>query len=313
MSVERSTIASRRPSGPATASCTRAVLPGCFIRFPETGPGGSTAHPNKERTTTAHLLNKKETIIKYLAIFAAIFVAFSLPASAAESEIRKVVYPGFTLWLDCERRGVAIAYYEIGPDSGDIKSNHSFKFDKRHLDCQQTSTKTYNSPEDADEKYDLGHIVPANHLDNDKDAYKASYFMTNVVPQNRTLNQWGAWRKTENLIECWRDESKAPLKIWIGVLWGDVKTNDHFKDSHGIVTPDAFVKLVYRPGDDGGNAIAWKLPNQSIASGKLMEHKVSIKEAADEFDRLLKFPEMDVVRKAKPAHWRNEIKNCDLS
>ena len=64
------------------------------------------------------------------------------------------------------------------------------------------------------------------------------------MPQQRKLNRkGGAWRKTEDLIECWREA--ALLEIWIGVLWGYNATNDHFVQSHGIVTPDAFVKLVY--------------------------------------------------------------------
>ena len=204
----------------------------------------------------------------FLAIFMGVGL-LALPSGA--TDLVQVDYPGFTLWLDCAQRGPVVAHYNVGPDTGNINTRHGFRFDDDHRDCQQTSNKTYKRPEEAEDQYDLGHIVPANHLDGDKKAYRASYFMTNVVPQQRKLNRkGGAWRKTEDLIECWRDE--GPLEVWIGVLWGNDEANDHFVHSHGIATPDAFVKLVYRPGtaEDEGKAIAWFLPNRFIHDEALM-------------------------------------------
>ena len=183
----------------------------------------------------------------------------ALPSGA--TDLVQIDYPGFTLWLDCAQRGSVVAHYKVGHDTGSIDTKQNFRFDEDHRDCQQTSSETYKRPKEAQDQYDRGHIVPANHLDGDQKAYRASYFMTNVVPQQRKLNRkGGAWRKTEDLIECWRD--KGPLEVWIGVLWGNNEANDHFVHSHGIATPDAFVKLVYRPGtvEDEGKAIAWLLP-----------------------------------------------------
>ena len=232
----------------------------------------------------------------------------SLPSNAAD--VVRVDYPGFTLWLDCAQRGTVLAHYNLGPDTGNIDTEHRFRLDEDHLDCQQTSDDTYKRPEDAEDKFDRGHIVPANHLDGDEDAYWASYFMTNVVPQNRKLNRsGGAWRKTEDLIECWRE--KSDLEVWIGVLWGNDEANDYFVDSHGIATPDAFVKLVYRPGPgiDEGEAIAWLLPNQFIADEALVNKRVSPKTVEFEIGRELALPGVDKTRKAFLADWRDET-NC---
>jgi len=233
----------------------------------------------------------------------------ALPSGA--KDLTQADYPGFTLWLDCAQRGPVVAHYKVGPDIGNIDTKHGFRFDDDHRDCQQRSTKTYKRPKEAPEQYDRGHIVPANHLDGDEKAYRASYLMTNVVPQERKLNRkGGAWRKTEDLIECWRDE--GPLEIWIGVLWGNDEANDHFVQSHGIATPDAFVKLVYRPGAaaDEGKTIAWLLPNRFIPDEALMEERVPPRKVEREIDRILNLPGVDKTRKANPADWRDAT-NCD--
>ena len=188
---------------------------------------------------------------------------------ASAQDLVQLDYMGFTLWMDCARRGALVARYRIGPDTDNIDKKISFRIDENLEDCQQTSTDTYNRPNSAHSQYDRGHLVPANHLDNNYQAYKESYLMTNVLPQERYFNQNGAWRETEKLIECWRED--GPLDIWIGVVWGDNPENDHFVQSHGIATPDAFVKLVYQPGlqPRDHRAIAWFLPNQRIPAASL--------------------------------------------
>ncbi len=235
-----------------------------------------------------------------------------LPAPPASAQgLVQLDYTGFTLWMDCSRRGPVVAYYKIGPDTGNIDEKLSFRIDEDVKDCQQTSIQTYKRPKSAQNQYDRGHLVPANHLDDNEDAYKASYLMTNVVPQQRKLNRkGGAWRKTEDLIECWREA--ALLEIWIGVLWGYNATNDHFVQSHGIVTPDAFVKLVYRPGPqpDEGQAIAWFLPNQFIADEALDGKVVSPEVVEAIIGRLLNLSGVDKTQRANLADWQ-DLTNCD--
>ena len=232
------------------------------------------------------------------------------PVGAAELE--QVDYPGFTLWLDCAQRGPVVAHYKAGRDTGNIDTGHGFRIDDERRDCQQTSAAAYKRPAEAQDHYDRGHLVPANHLDGDADAYRASYWMTNVVPQHRKLNRTGgAWRKTEDLIECWRDQGEAPLEIWIGVLWGDNAADDHFVQSHGIATPDAFVKLVYRPETaDKGRAIAWLLANRFIPDEALTQRVVSPGTVEAAIGRMLKLPGVDKTKKANLADWPDST-NCN--
>jgi endonuclease G, mitochondrial len=69
-------------------------------------------------------------------------------------------YEGFTVWLDCEKRGAIKFQYNAQHDTGNEPRAKSFKLDPNvPAKCQQTSTKSYG------QGYDHGHQVPANHLD----------------------------------------------------------------------------------------------------------------------------------------------------
>ena len=217
-------------------------------------------------------------------------------------------YPGFTLWYDCALGGAVAARYEIGPDTGSLERDHAFFLDENLPEgCKgQTSTDTYASVPNAPDDYDLGHLVPANHLDDRKDAIAASNVMTNITPQQSSFNRTGAWRKTEKLIECWRDEAdKGPLIIWIAVVWGTDASNDHFIQSHGIVTPDRFMKLVFRPVT--GEVVAWNFPNAKIRSGDTAKYLATPAEVVDALGVPLHLGSIDV--EAKTTTWPDP--GCD--
>lgn len=230
-----------------------------------------------------------------------------IASSALAQELVRRDYPGFTLEIDCKVRGPVIAYYQLGSDHGNEARPSAYYYDTElDANCQQSSKSSYAS-DNARFPYDRGHLVPANHMDNHKETIEASNMMLNIVPQARKLNQnGGAWRKTEDLIECWRD--KAYLQIWIGVRWGSDTNNDYFVNSHGIATPDEFVKLVYRPKDK--KAIIWSLPNQEIVDDDLNKW-VRTPEALEKvIGRTLHLPGIERTKKANLDDWPAE--HCDI-
>ncbi len=62
------------------------------------------------------------------------------------------------------------------------------------------------------------------------------------------------------------------------MLWGEDSRNDYFMSSHGIPTPDAFVKLVINK--ETGTAIAWYLENTRLTATQLDGKVISPKQAA---------------------------------
>lgn len=137
-----------------------------------------------------------------------------------------------------------VSWVGLTRDVGDADtSSRNYKIDPNAaaFKCQQTSDKKYNPVESG---YDVGHLTAIDHLDNDKAAALETNFMTNLVPQVASLNRHGAWRKSERLTECYREEYRRTT-VYSGVIVGNDSDNDHFIASHGLVkTPDRFWKLI---------------------------------------------------------------------
>ncbi len=181
-------------------------------------------------------------------------------SSEVFSRVFKLDYHGFSVWVDCNKRGAIKFRYNAQHDIGNLKRNSRFYIDpKVPKECQQYSSKSYGM------NHDRGHLVPANHLDYSKEAIKQSNYMTNILPQVNSMNR-GAWLLTEEIIECYRDIDE--LLIIGGVIWGDNTENDFFVESHGITTPDAFWKVIIR----NDRVISWIIPNSSYATRKRLDN-----------------------------------------
>lgn len=224
-----------------------------------------------------------------------------LDKAAQQTEINrsgnllKLDYEGFTVWLDCARRGAVKFRYNAQHDTGSAKRNDKFFLDpKVPAECQQTTAKAYG------QNYDRGHLVPANHLDHSEVAIKQSNNMTNILPQAANMNR-GAWLLTEEIVECYRDIDE--LLVIGGVLWGDNPADDYFVQSHGVKTPDAFWKVVIRGIGQDERAIAWIVPNsQEAKRGQLDRYLVTV----DEIERVTGelIPVADYAKHDKPsASW----------
>lgn len=195
-----------------------------------------------------------------------LLILLLLPLTA-HSEVLKIDYEGYTVWLDCERKGAIKFHYMASADSGSFKRSNKYLLDQNvPTRCQQTSSATYKRPK-GQTRYDRGHLVPANHLDGSKKAIKQSNYMTNILPQAANMNR-GAWLLTEEIVECYRDLEQ--LDVWGGVIWGENTANDHFLKSHGVQTPDAYWKVIMR----GKKSIAWIIPNSPNAKRKNLDQYV---------------------------------------
>ena len=64
--------------------------------------------------------------------------------SAYASEIKRIDYEGFTVWVDCDKRGAVKFQYNAQHDTGSFKRHKSFHIDPDvSSSCQQLSAKTY--------------------------------------------------------------------------------------------------------------------------------------------------------------------------
>ncbi|MGJ0484376.1 MAG: DNA/RNA non-specific endonuclease [Methylomicrobium sp.] len=226
----------------------------------------------------------------------------SLGGVRADGNILKLDYEGFTVWLDCARRGPVKFQYNAQHDAGSEARTSSFKLDPNvPKECQQTSAKTYGHG------YDRGHQVPANHLDASPSAIKQTNFMTNILPQTSQMNR-GAWKATEEIVECYRDIDE--LLVIGGTIWGNNPADDFFLQSHGVATPDAFWKVIVRGTRQDERAIAWIVPNSAQATKKNLDRYLV---KVDEIERLTgeRIPVADYAKHDKPAaSWMIPV-GCD--
>jgi endonuclease G len=182
--------------------------------------------------------------------------------SGLSAEIVRLNYTDFTIWLDCEKRGPTAFMYVVSTDNGNLDRQRRFHLDPSAPEyCQQKSSLSYVYPGVA---YDRGHMVPANHLDHSPVAIAQSNYMTNILPQEKTLNR-SAWLATEEMVECNRDT--AEITVMGGAIWGDDASNDYFVGSHGVTTPDRFWKILKQ----GDKVIAWIFPNSRVAQRSRMD------------------------------------------
>mmetsp|Transcript_31425 Transcript_31425/g.46635 ORF Transcript_31425/g.46635 Transcript_31425/m.46635 type:complete len:177 (-) Transcript_31425:119-649(-) len=118
--------------------------------------------------------------------------------------------------------------------------------------------------------------------------------MTNILPQSSGFNQaGGAWRSTEDLIECTRDMVSVEKQVVFGGFLFDDDSNDYFLESHGVPTPDLYWKVVirfFKSKDTKPDVIAWVFPNSYDSSDKNLN-----KRFPDEEGYLLSIAELQNV------------------
>jgi endonuclease G len=245
------------------------------------------------KTGETHCHNSKRPAASPSEARAAGMAPFSRPTQITQIDsLLQLDYEGFTVWLDCTRRGAVKFRYNAQHDTGNAKRYGQFFLDP-HVPaaCQQTSSEAYGR------SYDRGHLLPANHLDHSETAIRQSNTMTNILPQAANMNR-GAWLLTEEIIECYRDIDE--LLVIGGVIWGDNPSDDFFVKSHGVKTPDAFWKVIIRGMGQDERAIAWIVPNSPEATKKNLDrYLVSV----DELERVTgeKIPVADYAKHDKPA------------
>ena len=109
--------------------------------------------------------------------------------------------------------------------------------------------------------WDRGHMCPAGDNKWSWKAMTESFYMTNICPQNRSLNS-GDWNELEMACRKWA--AVEPLYITCGPILYDTPKYGYIGTQHKIRIPDAFFKVVLT-GLESGNprAIGFIYKNES--------------------------------------------------
>ena len=183
------------------------------------------------------------------------------------AQVQLLDYQGYQLQYDCKQRTAHRWQYTLNVPKIMTTTTRPkvFTLDpKLNLKCQQFSTEAYAT---VHEGFDRGHLATSFHMNaNQKLRIRANY-MTNIVPQARSLNE-GLWKDIEMLTECLRPDG---VVVYGGVIYSDA-SNDYFLKTHGIKTPELFWKVLVSKG----NAIAWLFPNSNDLKPSVDDYLVSV-------------------------------------
>lgn len=120
--------------------------------------------------------------------------------------------------------------------------------------------------------YDRGHMAASADFKWSKKALSESYYYSNIVPQNKELNQ-GTWNKLEMLIREWAIENEEVLVVTGPVLNSGLRKLQ--QGSFQVSIPEYLFKIVLDYYPPQYKAIAFIYPNQNVPL-ELDKHIVSI-------------------------------------
>ena len=111
--------------------------------------------------------------------------------------------------------------------------------------------------------FDRGHMAPAADMKWSPEAMHESFYMTNIVPQARSLNS-GTWGRLEN--KC---RQRARKDSAIVIISGPVLTDkiEMHIGATGVAVPQRLFKVVMSPYSDPPQAIGFLIPNGTLKGG----------------------------------------------
>lgn len=147
--------------------------------------------------------------------------------------------------------------------------------------------------------YDRGHMAPAADMKWSKRAMQQSFYLTNICPQNHSLNS-GGWKRLEEKVRLWADRDSALVVVSGPLIEGKVKRLDS-----GVAVPTGFFKVLLAPFAQPMRAIAFVYKNEG---GQKVIEKQAV--CVDKVESLTGFDFFSSL----PDNIENKIeKSCDYS
>lgn len=149
--------------------------------------------------------------------------------------------------------------------TGDVPRESGFSPDPK-VKGDPVVTKDYSHS-----GYDRGHMAPAADMKWSERAMYESFYMTNVCPQNQSLNR-GDWNDLEELARDWANKYSEVFIVCGPIVDDDDQT---IGQERKIVVPSAFYKVFLRKKGDGWSSIGFVMPNQA-GNNPLMAYVMSV-------------------------------------
>ena len=179
-------------------------------------------------------------------------LSVALPEGTSEI---KCEYTGFDVSFNPDRRVPNYVAWELTASEvdGDVsRADHAFAKDEGVLGCADLSDYRRSG-------FDRGHMAPAADMKWSADAMRDCHLLTNIVPQDHSLNS-GRWNALENKCRNYARRDSAVIVICGPVL------SDRMPRTigSGVAVPERFFKVIYAPYARPQRAIAFVMPNRPV-------------------------------------------------
>lgn len=111
--------------------------------------------------------------------------------------------------------------------------------------------------------YDRGHMAPAGDMKWSPTAMEETFFMTNICPQDGSLNR-GSWKKLEEKCRMRAQRDSAIIIVCGPVLASKPKK---YIGETQVAVPESFFKVILSPYSDPPVAIGFIMPNGHVEGG----------------------------------------------
>lgn len=185
-------------------------------------------------------------------------------------------YTGFRISFNSAHHQPNYAAWELTVEEtkGTEVRNSKFKQDKNVYGCATLDDYRRSG-------YDRGHMAPAGDMKWDSQAMEDSHYLTNICPQDHTING-GRWSTLEKKCRQWAERDSA-LIIICGPVLSDVMTKAIGRNQ--VSVPERFFKVILAPYANPPRAIGFIMPNHPTDDGlEAMATTVDNIEAITGFD-----------------------------
>ncbi|MGN0214091.1 MAG: DNA/RNA non-specific endonuclease [Muribaculaceae bacterium] len=248
-----------------------------------------TGKPSKQIMQRATEVKRRFTLVCWLAVIVLVtivigkhfaqeqFGSSALPDNAIE-QLQKIVvndsiantvlkYKAHIVYFNPQNHEPNATIYELtaAETEGNEPRANNFIHDENVPQCAHAWDYSNSG-------YDRGHMTPAADMKWDAEAMQQSFLMTNICPQDHSLNA-GAWSRLEKKLRAWAQRDSS-LIIATGPIIG--QSPQTIGKEVQIPVPEAFFKVVYAPRQ--ARAIAFIYPNSPNCNSKMRKYAVSVRQ-----------------------------------
>lgn len=193
-------------------------------------------------------------------------------------------YEGFTVSFNEYNHTPNYVAWELTASETDgphARKGSKFRWDSDIDGCPDHDDYTWSG-------FDRGHMIPAADCKYSAQAMKDCFYMTNICPQNHSLNT-GGWKKLEEACRDWALRYNAIIII-AGPIYKN--TDSQFIGEAEVRVPSGFFKVILDAHSTQPKAIGFVYPNTS-APGEIYSYSMSVRsvEKLTRFDFFHQLPD----------------------